>query len=153
MSCDIKGHVGKITDWGLDDNNHWKGTKFGCTKCDWVGDDYPPEIIVEKEPEDHSNCESKPCFACKVKSLQINTGDAKAASGSGMTNKEWDNELNAYRKARAEGIQPAGTSMKAINEARRASEAMGKAYDSDTMINSKAITKESVSTLKELEQI
>ena len=93
------------------------------------------------------------CFGCKVLGLQINTGDAKASRTTGMTNKEWDNELKAYRQARAEGIQPAGTSMKAINEARRASEVMGKAYDADTMINSQTINKKSVSTLKELEQI
>ena len=93
------------------------------------------------------------CFGCKALGLQINTGDAKAASGSGMTNKEWDNELKAYRQARAEGIQPAGTSMKAINEARRASEAMGAAYNADTMINSRAITEKSASTLKELGQV
>lgn len=93
------------------------------------------------------------CFGCKALTLEMNTGDAKAARGTNMTNKEWDNELKAYRKARAEGIQPAGTNMKAINEARRASEAMGQAYNADTMINSRAITKKSASTLKEMGQI
>lgn len=93
------------------------------------------------------------CFGCKALGLQINTGDAKASNGSGMTNKEWDKELNAYSSARKQGIQPAGTSMKAIREAHRASEAMGKAYDADTMIDSKVINNKSVSTLNELGQV
>jgi len=93
------------------------------------------------------------CFGCKALGLQINTGDAKASNGSGMTNKEWDKELNAYASARKQGIQPAGTSMKAIREAHRASEAMGKAYDADVMIDSKVINNKSVSTLNELGQI
>ena len=93
------------------------------------------------------------CFGCKALGLQINTGDAKASNGSGMTNKQWDKELNAYSAARADGIQPAGTSMKSIREAQRASEAMGKAYDADTMIDTKVITNKSATILKELGQL
>jgi len=92
------------------------------------------------------------CFGCKALGLQINTGDAKAASNSGMSNKEWDSELNAYRSARAQGIQPAGTDMKSIKEAYRASEALGKAYDADTMINTRVIDKKSAPILKEMGQ-
>lgn len=66
-----------------------------------------------------------------------------------MSNKKWDGELNEYRKARAQGIQPAGTTMAAIQEAYRASEVMGKAYDADTMTKADTITKQSVSSLKE----
>jgi hypothetical protein len=42
-------------------------------------------------------------------------------------------ELNAYRDARSQGIQPAGTSMKQIQEAHKASEVLNKPYDANTM--------------------
>lgn len=90
------------------------------------------------------------CFGCKGLSLQMNAGDAKASNESGMTNKEWDNELKAYRHARAQGIQPAGTSMKKIREAMKASETLGKPYNADTMPQATSIHKKSVSTLKEI---
>jgi hypothetical protein len=48
----------------------------------------------------------------------------------------WDTtkkELAAYKTARANGIQPAGTSMQKIREAERASQALGRPYDGDTM--------------------
>jgi hypothetical protein len=47
--------------------------------------------------------------------------------------RKWDAELNAYADARRQGIQPAGTSMKAIKDAHKASENLGKAYDGGTM--------------------
>jgi hypothetical protein len=67
-----------------------------------------------------------------------------------MTNKKWEGELNAYREARAQGIQPAGTSMKAINEARRASDVMGKAFDANTIGSSEIIQKNTVEKLTEV---
>jgi hypothetical protein len=67
------------------------------------------------------------CFGCKVIGLQMSPGDA--SSQKMVSNKKWDGELEAYRAARADGIQPAGTSMKKIQEARRASDVMGKAFD------------------------
>ena len=88
------------------------------------------------------------CFGCKVMGLQLNTGDA--SSSKSTSNKKWDGELNAYRAARAEGIQPAGTTMKKIQEARRASDAMGKAYDANTMTGTKLIQNNTVSKLKEV---
>lgn len=149
--CEIKGHVGKITDWALDEKSRWKGIKFGCTKCDWVGDDYPPDVIIEKEPEDHSNCESNPCFACKVKTLQMNAGDAKSSVvAAGTTQKKWDKELAFYKSARAQGVQPEGTSRKAVENALKASETLGKAYDGGTMPASKHISKGVAEVMKEI---
>lgn len=43
--------------------------------------------------------------------------------------KKWNAELGAYRQALSEGIEPAGTTMSAINEARKISDAAGKAFD------------------------
>ena len=88
------------------------------------------------------------CFGCKVLGLQMSPGDA--SSQKAMSNKRWDGELDAYRQARADGIQPAGTSMEKIQEARRASDAMGKAYDSNTMPNTNLIQNNTVSKLKEV---
>ena len=78
----------------------------------------------------------------------MNPGDA--SSQKMVSNKKWDGELEAYRAARAEGIQPAGTTIKKIQEARRASDDMGKAFDANTMGNSKIIQNNTVSKLKEV---
>ena len=66
------------------------------------------------------------CFGCKALGLQMNTGDAN--SNLQVSSKKWDKELQAYRDARAQGIQPAGTSMKKIQEAVKISNETGKAY-------------------------
>ena len=65
-----------------------------------------------------------------------------------MSNKKWDGELDAYRAARAQGIQPEGTSMAAVQRAVNASEIMGKPYAND-MTSAKFINKKSVATLNE----
>jgi hypothetical protein len=93
----------------------------------------------EKNHESYIEC-------LKASNLQINTGDAGRAEN--MTAKKWDGELEAYRKARAEGIQPAGTSMSAINQAKAASDKMGAAYNADTMPSADKITKASAEVLK-----
>ena len=56
----------------------------------------------------------------------MNTGDAN--SNLQTSTKKWDKELQAYRDARAQGIQPAGTSMKKVQEAVRISNETGKAF-------------------------
>lgn len=66
------------------------------------------------------------CFGCKVSTLNLNAGEAN--SNLTMSSKKWDKELQAYRDARAQGIQPAGTSMKKIEEAVKISDKTGKAY-------------------------
>lgn len=54
----------------------------------------------------------------------IGGGDATAA-------KKWDAELDAYREARRQGIQPDGTTMPKIEAALEASDRAGKAYGRD----------------------
>lgn len=66
------------------------------------------------------------CFGCKVSTLTMNTGDAN--SNLKVSSRKWDKELQAYRDARSQGIQPAGTSMKKVQEAVRISNETGKAY-------------------------
>lgn len=53
------------------------------------------------------------------------------AGGDATAQKHWDNELAAYRDARAQGIQPDGTSMEKIHAALDASDRAGAAYGRD----------------------
>lgn len=69
------------------------------------------------------------CFACKVSTLQLNAGDATRD----ISDKKWVGEIDAYKQARAEGIQPGGTTRKAVEDARRASETLGRAYNAESM--------------------
>jgi len=76
---------------------------------------------IQKHPEYVEGC-----FGCKVGTLVVSTGDAN--SNLGVSTKKWDKELQAYRDARAQGIQPAGTSMKKVQEAVKISNETGKAF-------------------------
>lgn len=60
----------------------------------------------------------------RSKNLQLNPN----LSNTGAT-KAWDGELEAYRNARSQGIQPAGTTMKKIREAESLSQSTGTAFD------------------------
>ena len=88
------------------------------------------------------------CFGCKGLSIQMNAGDAD--SRKFMTNKRHNKELDAYREARDQGIQPAGTTMDKIQEAIRASETLGKPYNAEKMPPAKHINKKSAEVMKEL---
>lgn len=59
----------------------------------------------------------------RSKNLQLNPNLAD----TGRT-KAWDNELQAYRNARAQGIQPEGTTMAKIEKAERISQETGQAF-------------------------
>jgi hypothetical protein len=86
------------------------------------------------------------CFGCKIQLLELSTGDAKRD----ISDKKWVGELNAYREARAQGIQPAGTTHKHIQQAYTASEVLNKPYNADTMPTATNITKQSVEVMKEI---
>ena len=78
----------------------------------------------------------------------MNAGDAD--SRRTVSNKTFNKELDAYKEARAQGIQPSGTSMKKIQEAVKASETLGRAYDAEKMPPAKHINKKSVEVLNQL---
>ena len=86
------------------------------------------------------------CFGCKIQLLELSTGDAKRD----ISDKKWVGELNAYKEARAQGIQPAGTTHKHIQQAYTASEVLNKPYNADTMPTAKNITKQTVEVMKEV---
>jgi len=139
-------HISKVLEWGFTDTQDFKATKYGCVNCEETS---LVPFTVEDIFIDHSKCGGPDvCFGCKAAGLQLSTGDAH--HGKTMNNKKWNNELEAYREARSQGIQPAGTSMEKINEARRASDALGTAYDSNSMPNTNLIQNNTVTKLKEV---
>lgn len=72
------------------------------------------------------------CFGCKIGGLQLSTGDANGRRT--MSQKKWDKELDAYRDARKQGIQPAGTSMAKIQQALDVSDRIGRPFDAGAKV-------------------
>lgn len=106
-----------------------------------------------KHRETHPE-EVEGCFGCKVMTLQLSPGDAASnIIASGTTQKKWDSELQFYRDARAQGVQPESTNRKAVEKALKASEELNKPYDAGTMPKSQYINKETVAVMKEIGQI
>ena len=138
--CD---HISKVLDWDFDENHNWKASVFGCTKCDATS---PKPFQTIEVFLDHSKCDYDPCFGCKAKGLQLNTGDA----GRDISDKSWNNKLAFYRQARADGIQPNGTHPVQVEAAYKASETLGKAYDGDTMVRADKVTKGVAAVMKEI---
>ena len=67
----------------------------------------------------------------RASNIQMSTGDANSELVSnGWTNKKWDSELKLYRDARAQGIQPEGTSTAKIRKALDVSDKTGHAFGS-----------------------
>ena len=93
------------------------------------------------------------CFGCKIQLLELSTGDARGdVIASGTTQKKWNSELEAYRSARAQGIQPNGTKRKEIEAAHDASERLGSAYDGNTMVQAKKLNKKTANVMKQLKE-
>jgi hypothetical protein len=140
-------HTNRVVKWGWDDAHEFVAVLFDCSLCDIK----PSKTRFEDEDTqveiDHSNCDVEPCFNCKVKQIQVSTGDAGRAEG--MSKKKWDAELNAYAHARSQGIQPAGTTMKAVKEAQAASDNLGSAFNAETMGAANAVTKSKAKLMKE----
>ena len=86
------------------------------------------------------------CFGCKALTLEMNAGDAKRD----IPDKKWNAELQAYRDARAQGIQPNSTKMADIVEAHKASEVLGRAYNGDSMPKANKINKRVATTMNEI---
>lgn len=67
--------------------------------------------------------------AC-VRAKNLNAAVSVPGTGHDRSRqKDWDTELDAYRSARAQGIQPASTKRDAIERAVKISETTGVAYD------------------------
>lgn len=90
------------------------------------------------------------CFGCKVSTLELSTGDAN--SRAAMPLRKWEGELQAYRNARKQGIQPAGTTMAKIIAAEKASENLGRAYNAEKDPNAKTINKKTANAMNQLKK-
>ena len=144
-------HAGTVKEFGFDLDMNWVAKLYGCQGCDYLDSMPPPD--EEELAIDHNYC-GPDCFGCKARTLQLATGDAAGnIIASGTTQKKWDKELQLYRDAKAQGVQPAGTSTKAIREAMTASEVLNKPYDAGKMPTANRINKETVSVMKEIGQI
>jgi hypothetical protein len=152
--CLEDGHITKIAEmeYRLEDGDVKEYvTLYGCTRCDATSPTIWEDFGVVKKVIDHSNCSYDPCFGCKAKTLQLATGDAAGhIIQSGTTQKKWDKELEFYRQARKDGIQPEGTSTAAVEKAYQASEVLNKAYDGGKMPKAKAINKQTAEVMKEI---
>lgn len=78
---------------------------------------------LTKDHESYSAC---------LRDAGVRVAYANTAGGWDLTTqKKWDRELDNYRSAVAQGIQPDGTSQKKIDAAVAASDAIGTAYRAD----------------------
>ena len=142
-------HISKVLEWDVVVENGdviQKPSLYGCTLCEETFTQLPE---IQETPSAHSEHYEfvDGCFACKIRTIELSAGDA--ARSESMSQKKWDAELQAYRDARAQGIQPAGTTMKAIDQAKEASDKLGKAYNADVMPAANRITKQVASVAKE----
>lgn len=127
-NCD---HVSKVLEWGyklIDGNVDEYASLWGCTKCDATGNEPFPSVEIFA---DHSACDDEPCFGCKAKGLQINTGDVN--SRVIQSTRAHDKELGSYFDAVRQGIEPISTKKKDIDKAVQVSNDAGKAFDANTL--------------------
>lgn len=156
--CITDGHIGKVVKFKhelVDGDVKESVALWGCTRCDATSEEIWEDFgTYNAKKIDHSNCDDNPCFGCKAKGLQLATGDASShIVNAGITQKKWDKELDFYRDARAQGIQPESTNRKAVEKAIEASEVLNKPYSGETMIKAKDVTKDTVAVMKEIGQI
>lgn len=138
-------HISRVKEWGFDDNHNFRASLYDCINCGVESS--TPFVDKEVVEIDHSNCNYDPCFGCKAKGLQLNTGDA----GRPASQKSLDSRLGFYREARAAGIQPSGTHPVQVQAAYEASDKLGKAYDAGTMIRADKVTKNVAAIMKEVD--
>lgn len=146
--CDLDGHISKMVNINL---FTYQPEYYGCTRCDARSDTQWPDFGQVAGNPDHTGMDDCNCFGCKIKTLELNAGDARSdVVASGTTQKKWDSELNFYKQARADGIQPEGTNRAAIEKAYKASEVLNKPYDGGTMPKAAVINKSTAEVMKEV---
>ena len=127
-NCD---HISKVLNWDyklIEGQVKEYPSKYGCTKCDATSKKPFPSVAVFI---DHSNCAEEPCFGCKAKYLQINTGDVN--SKVIQSTRAHDKELGSYFDAVRQGIEPISTKKKDSEDAVRVSNDAGKAFDGNKL--------------------
>lgn len=120
-------HITKVAKWGVDTSKPTAPlvpVLWGCTLCDETFSE--PPIVEEEETvyvEHESSCE---CFACRVRSIKV--AYCGIGGGDATAQKQWDKNIDLYRKARSQGIQPTGTSQSKVMAAIKQSEKTGVAF-------------------------
>lgn len=79
-----------------------------------------------------SGCPLQTCesYSACLRGKGVKVAYCNSAGGWDATKqKAHDRELAAYKEARAEGIQPGGTTMQQVERAKRISDAAGQAYE------------------------
>ena len=139
-------HQPRIVDFRLNQEFVWAPTGYDCLSCDWTDTVLP---VAEVETP-HSHIEYVDgCFACKIKTLELSTGDANSAAG--MASKKWDSENEFYASAVRQGINPDGIFRHDVEAAYEASEKLGSAYDTNTSpLEANQITGEAVEVMREV---
>jgi hypothetical protein len=144
-------HISKVLEWKyflVDGQMQQYVSLYGCTDCDATSTE--PFLWGDETVIDHTKC-GDDCFGCKVKHLQMNAGDARGdVIASGTTQKKWDKELAFYKEARAQGVQPEGTTRAAVEKALEASEVLNKPYDGGKMPKANHINNKTVEVMKEI---
>ena len=67
----------------------------------------------------HPSLDVPGCFACRISSVGIPAsavGDSRAQSANAME-RQWDKDMSAYKRLRADGVQPRGIDGAARREA------------------------------------
>ena len=140
-------HVGKVSGWGFDSGMSWTANRWGCTGCDESFDSIPTSSSPVKGHFHTSFMDN--CFACKISTLQINAGDASSTRIDSMPQRKWDRELQSYRDARDQGVQPEGTTTAKIESAMRASDKLGRAYDARSMMPAVKVSESAANLMNE----
>lgn len=122
--CD---HIAKVVSWSVDRDQPTAPlvvSLWGCTSCDETFTEKPESVETPTIAIEHTfDCE---CFGCRARSIKV--AYCGIGGGDATAQKQWDRNLDMYRKARAEGIQPTGTSAAKIKAAIRQSDKTGTAF-------------------------
>jgi hypothetical protein len=140
MNC---SHITKVLEWGFNEKHDFTVALWGCVLCDATSDKpFKDEDAIEI---DHTMC-GPDCFGCKAKGLQLNAGDATRD----ISKKKWDSRLNGYADAKAQGIQPGGTTPEQVRAAYEASEKLNRPYNAEKMPPAHKVDNKVVEVMKEV---
>ena len=140
MNC---SHITKVLEWGFSKDHNFTVALWGCVLCDATSDKpFKDEDNIEV---DHTAC-GPDCFGCKAKGLQLNAGDATRD----ISKKHWNARLNGYADAKAQGIQPGGTSPEKVRAAYEASETLNRPYNAEKMPPAHKVNDKVAEVMKEV---
>lgn len=83
-------------------------------------------------PASANGRECATCFRARLGSVSNHYTPSRTLGTNPKAQGVWDRRLESYRSARVEGIQPASTQQRDIDNAKAASDALGTAYRADS---------------------